>query len=134
MKKNELTILGAKNNGEIFSTFEVTDKETGKKLYKAMSTNDKLGDMIGEVIAIKDVITEPVISKDENTGEEKLLTRIIIIDNNDNAISTCSQGIFNSLAKIFKIFGEPREWDEPIEVKISQINVKNNRIYTLEMM
>ena len=125
------SITEAKNNGEMFTTFEINTVEDGKKLYNATNTDKKLSVIIGQTIKIIDVITEPVTTKDRETDEIISLTRVVIITSTGDAYSTCSTGIFNSLKKIFSIFGMPQRWDEPLSVKVNQINSGNNRIFTL---
>lgn len=128
------TLSEAKNNNEVFTTFDVNTVEDGKKLYKATNTTKRLSEIIGQTIKIVDVIAEPVTTKDKETDEIKSLTRMIIITDSSDAYSTCSTGIFNSLKKIFSIFGMPSDWSEPLMVKVSQINNSNNRIFTLDIV
>lgn len=129
---NELT--GVIERNTMFCSFEAVTPEDKKKLFNAMNSSENaLGDHIGETIAVKDVFCETVTIVREETGEKIIAPRIVLIDEKGNTFNSTSFGIFNSLKKLMQVFGVPT-WHEPVKVKVKQLNRNGNRVYTLEVV
>ena len=124
--------------GNFFCT--IKDDGTRKSkvaIYNAINmTEDSLADHINEVLEITDVIAFPVSLVDENTGEVFQALKTILIDKNKKSYGAVSQGITNSLSRIFSIVGMPPWTDEPIKMKIKQIKTRNgdNKVNTIELV
>lgn len=129
---NELT--GVVERNTMFCSFEAVTPEDKKKLFNAMNSSENaLGDHIGETIAVKDVFCETVTIVREETGEKIIAPRIVLIDEKGNTYNSTSFGIFNSLKKLMQVFGVPT-WHDPVKVKVKQLNRNGNRVYTLEVV
>lgn len=129
---DELTGVAERNT--MFCSFVAETPEDKKKLYNAMnSSENKIADHVGEVIAIKDIFCETVTIIKEDTGEKVVAPRIVLIDDKGATYNSTSFGIFNSLKKLMQVFGVPT-WNEPVKVKVKQINRNTNRILTLEVV
>ena len=107
--------------------------EAGREAYyKCITDCDaRVSEMINRVIMVKDIYSAKVRAKDTETGEYKILTRVVLIDT-DGCTYTCSSaGVVNSLNAIFRMFGNPT-WPEGKPLMVKQKTLKNgNSILTL---
>lgn len=126
------------NPGEEMFCSVVADSRAGKiRLANAINNaNEKLIDHINEEIKVTDVIAYPVDLVDEETGELFTTLRIVLIDINNNAFACVSQGITNSLKRIFAIVGMP-PWTgkEVLTVipRLQKTRTKDNKVMILEV-
>lgn len=107
------------------------------EIYNAISGSDnKLADHINEVIEAVDIAAHPVTMTDEKTGEILTVLRTVIVDKKGVAYSAVSQGITNALSRIFAIVGKPSWKDEPVKMKIKQVQTRNdtNKVLTIELV
>lgn len=112
-------------------------RESQIKIYNAIaSAEKKIADCINEVIEVVDVAAHPVTLCDENTGEVITVLRTILIDKKGVAYAAVSQGITNSLSRIFGIVGQPSWKNEPVKMKIRQVQTRNdnNKVLTIELI
>lgn len=102
-------------------------------LYNVMSNPEhKVGDFINKKIMLKDVYVESIEVADEDTGELIVVPRIVLIDDKGKSYQAVSKGVFSSLSRLIKVFGEPT-WEEPIPVVVRQINLKRGSMLSLEV-
>lgn len=115
-------------------SFTADSKEEKVKLYNAMSNpTKKMKEVIGQTILAKDVFCEMITMTDEKTGEVTTAPRVVIIDKDGNSYQAVSYGIFNSLKRIFQVFGVPT-WNEPLSVRVKQLSSGKNIVLTLEVI
>ena len=148
MTNNELTVMDnasvdlveqLKNpNGKFFCSIQDDGtRKTKVAIYNAINGADEsLGEHINEVLEIVDVVAHPVTLVDEETGEINEVLRTVLIDKNGKAYTAVSEGVTNSLARIFSIIGMPSWKDEPVKMKLKQIKTRNgnNKVNTLELV
>lgn len=106
-------------------------------IYNAISSAEKkIADCINETIEVVDVAAHPVDLLDENTGEVLTVLRTILIDKKGVAYAAVSQGITNSLSRIFSIVGQPSWKNNPVKMKIKQVQTRNdtNKVLTIELV
>lgn len=109
-------------------------------IYNAVNSADEsLADHINETLDIVNVLAYPVTLTDEETGEIFDALRTVLVDKHGKAYTAVSQGITNSLARIFSIVGSPENgaWEkEPVKMKIKQIQTRNgnNKVNTIELV
>ena len=102
-------------------TAETAEEKT--TLYNAMNNpQNRVKDCINETIALKDVFVEVVHCVNRETGESVAAPRVVFIDDNGIGYQCVSTGVFSALKKLFAVFGEPRTWDRPVNIKIKQLN------------
>lgn len=133
-KKNE--ILDGINTAttSIYSSFVAESNNDKAKLYNALNSPEvRIADHIGKEINVKDVIIEPVEIVDEKTGEVRTTPRVTLIDVNGHTYTATSYGIYNSLKRIFGLYGSPT-WEEGIPVRVRQLTNGANRIFTLDIV
>lgn len=124
------------NNGSspMFCSMTANSEEEKIRLFNIMNSPEfKLADYINMEIEVRDVIVEPVdVANDD--GEIIKAPRIVLVDKDGKAYQCVSNGVYSSLSKMFKIFGNPT-WEKPKKVKVKQINKSGNRsVITLEML
>ena len=124
---NSLSIL-MNPNDEFYCSIEDNGSRQSKiAIYNAINNvDDEVANHINETFEIVDVAAHHVTIIDETTGEEINAVRVILIDKNGVSYSATSQGIFNSLTKIFGIVGMPSWKDEPVKMKFKQVKTRNN--------
>ena len=128
-------------NGKFYCS--ITNDGTRKSqiaIYNAINSADEsLSDHIGEVLEIVDVVAHPVQIADEITGEIVDCLRTVLMDKNGKSYTATSQGITNSLARVFSLVGMPDDgaWQkEPVKMKIKQVKTRNgnNKVNTIELV
>lgn len=96
----------------------------------------RISDKINEVIFMKDVYIETLMMKKKDDkgvefGEAYPVPRIVIFDHKGESYQAVSVGLYSALSKIIASFGKPT-WEDPIAVKIKQLNRKDRKMLTLE--
>ncbi|UWF80057.1 MAG: Single-stranded DNA-binding protein [Bacteriophage sp.] len=133
-KKNEILDGINTATSSIYSSFVAESNDDKAKLYNALNSPEvRIADHIGKEINVKDVIIEPVEIVDEKTGEVRTTPRVTLIDVNGHTYTATSYGIYNSLKRIFGLYGSPT-WEEGIPVRVRQITNGANRIFTLDIV
>ena len=133
-KKNEILEGINTATASIYSSFVAQSNDDKAKLYNALNSPEvRIADHIGKEINVKDVIIEPVEIVDEKTGEVRTTPRVTLIDVNGHTYTATSYGIYNSLKRIFGLYGSPT-WEEGIPVRVRQITNGANRIFTLDIV
>ena len=94
--------------------------------------DERLSDHINQVLLIKDVYMEKVDMVNEETGEISECPRIVLVDADGVSYQAVSFGVFNALKRIFQVFGKPT-WEEPIKMKVIQINRKEKKMLSLDV-
>ena len=84
---------------------------------------------------VKDVYCEIVDcavkdEKGELTGEVNKAPRVVLIDSDGKSYQCVSTGVFNSLKRLFGVFGYPT-WVRALPCKVKQISVGTRQILTL---
>ena len=106
-------------------------------IYNAINSADKsLAEHIGEVLEVTNVIAHPVRLADEVTGEIIESLRTVLITKDGTSYTAVSEGITNSLSRVFSIIGMPPWNDEPVKMKVKQVKTRNgnNKVNTLELV
>ena len=118
----------------IYCSFIAESNNDKAKLYNAINSPEvRIADHIGKEIVMRDVIIEPVEIVDEKTGEVRITPRVTLIDVNGHTYTATSYGIYNSLKRIFGLYGSPT-WEDGIPVRVRQITNGANRIFTLDIV
>lgn len=128
-------------NGKFYCSIQDDGTRASRvAIYNAVnSVQERVADHINEVLEIVNVVAFPVKLVDEKTGEMNDCLSTVLIGKNGKTYGATSQGIANSLSRIFSIVGMPDNgaWEtEPVKMKIKQINTRNgdNKILTIELV
>lgn len=112
------------NQRNMFCSLDLEEQENKVKLYNATEQCDVLlNDIVGQTIEIKDVYIEEYETVDKETGEVKNKFRTILFGSDGKTYASGAYGIYNSLRKIFTIFGDPTQW-ESLKLKIYKRKTK----------
>ena len=134
MNVNELATLN-QSETVAYCSCALETMEDKKRIYKATGSEaQRISDMVNMEISFCDVFVEPVECVNKETGLVTSAPRVVLIDQDGNGYVSVSVGIYNSVKKIFALFGTPDRWTEPITVKVGQITKGQNRILTLELV
>lgn len=104
----------------MFCSVDNSTREGQMIIYNAInSPTGRLGDMIGKIINVKDVIAEPTVIYNEEQVPIETIRLTLITD--DNKSYTCvSTGIYNAVKKLIAVFGMPT-WTDSLPLEIKQI-------------
>lgn len=137
---NNLTLMNNESQMEsnMYCSLVPSNTEESKVLFNATNNPDmRIKDCINQQIAVKHIFCEIVSmeKEDEETGEisHNPTPRVVLIDENNKAYQSMSFGIYRSVQKLIKIFGEPSTWAEPIVVTVKQVNSKDRSMLTLQL-
>lgn len=128
-------------NGKFYCS--IKDDGTRKSkvtIYNAVNSVEKrLADCINMTLDVVNIVAFPVAIADEETGEVVNCLSTVLITKDGTCYGATSQGIANSLSRIFSIVGMPDDgaWEkEPVKMKIKQVNTRNgdNKILTIELV
>lgn len=112
-------------------------RESAIKVYNAVnSKGESLTEQVGKVLEIVDIAAHPVNLTDENTGEQVEGLRVVMIDKNGKIYDAVSNGIVNSLQRIFAMpgIGQPT-YNPPLKMKVMSLKTRKGRITnTLELV
>lgn len=109
-------------------------------IYNAVNNaEESLNDHIGEVLEIVNVVAFPVDLLDEETGEMIQALQTVLVAKDGKTYKATSQGITNSIVRIFSIVGKPDNgaWEkEPIKIKVKQVKTRNgnNKVNIIELV
>ena len=101
-------------------------------LFNAMNNpENRIKECINLPINVKDVFCE-VVECQSDDGTLQKCPRIVLIDENAVGYVAVSKGVYNSIKKIFAIFGEPT-WETPLTIIPKTITKGQKQITTLEL-
>ena len=124
----------SQDNRSFYSSLSVNTPLERAKLFNAISNpSHQTSEQIGETILVTDVIVEIIDITDELTGETKQAPRVVLIDKGGETYQSVSVGVYNSIARLIQIMGEPT-WPEGLPLKVRQIQKDaTRRVITLEI-
>lgn len=125
------------NPGSLMFCSVRAETRPGKiKLYNALNTSEKLIDHINEELVVTDVAAYPVELMDEDIGEVFNALRTVLITKDNKSYACVSQGVLNSLKRIFALVGMP-PWDDKealtIVPRLQQTRNKDRKVTVLEI-
>lgn len=131
IEEQEMNIFEQGNKKPAYCSIVAETFEDKAKVFNAMSSPDeRLRDHINEVIKIKDVYCEVVECENKETGVVSEAPRVVVIDTEGKSYQCVSSGIFNSLKRLFTVFGMPT-WEQGVPCKVKQISNGERQILTL---
>lgn len=136
MKGTELSIFNRTSEETTLVGRIPRDDEEKKVLVNALSSPAaRVGDMVNLEFSLTNFYIEKTSFLNDDTGEVIEGFRTILIDDeNGMTYGTSSNGIANSLRTILTFYGMPDTWHSPLRVKVKELNIGTNRVYTLEVL
>lgn len=119
-----------------YCSFLADTPEEKRALFTAMNNPTyRLEEKINMTIMVRDVYAETVDFVNETTGEITKGIRVILIDDEGNSYGCCAMGVYSSLKKLMKVYGEPT-WLTPIPVipyTVPSRTRQNAKVLTLKL-
>ena len=139
---NELTVKNTesiKTASEVMSTgmsytdMNLSDMVTAKDFYNAVSQPDvALKECVNIPIAMTHVSIEVCEVRSEQNGDV-IAPRIVIMDKDGKSYQAVSVGVYQSLKRIFALFGTPDTWSEPLTVVPMLTSTKKGQVLSLRL-
>lgn len=125
------------NTDAMFTSLVDDGTRTSKaKIYNAISNpKHSLADFIGKQLEITDVVCHYVEMVDDNTGEVIQAPRVVFVDVNGETYQCISNGVLQSIKRIFPVVGMPSWKDEPLKLVVGQKKGRKGfKFLTLELV
>lgn len=104
----------------ISTSLSVQSKEDRDTLANALTgEDDKLANMVGKTLAVRDYVVHSVTMLDNASGEYTQGTRIVLIDPKGKRYSCVSMGVMQALRTFIGIYGVA-PWDPPLRVCVTE--------------
>lgn len=135
--ENEIVNVESERNSESsYCSIICKTNEERKYLFNALEQADVLlNDVVGTEFELKDVYIHKYEKINEETGEVEPKVRIILFDTEGKSYACGSFGIFNILRRIFEVFGTPDRWEQPLKVRVTKKDIKDNKkMLSLELL
>lgn len=116
-------------NAGIYCSMQAETQADRLAIYNAVSNSESLDDMVGKVIAITDVVIQPVEITDNATGEVRDMNRIVLICEDGKAYGCTSSGVETSIKNLFGIVGMP-PWNPAINMVPTKQQGRNGYKFT----
>lgn len=140
---NELTVKNTKsiksasevmNTGMSYTDMDLSDMVVAKNFYNAVSQPDvALKECVNIPIAMTHVSIEVCEVRSEQNGDV-VAPRIVIMDKDGKSYQAVSVGVYQSLKRIFALFGTPDTWSEPLTVVPMLTSTKKGQVLSLRLV
>lgn len=122
-------------SSKAYCTMKAEDNRARVTLYNACSSPIKLSTMINKKIKLLHVFVEVISIQSDANGVLVNCPRIVLIDENGQGYQAVSVGIYNSIKRMFAIFGDPSTWDKPHTVEVKNVDLAGGQhTFTLEVI
>lgn len=102
--------------GNYWSSLDINSYRGKAILQKALVTQDKKIDEVdGMEWVVRDMVAQYIELADEESGELRQATRLVLISPAGHMVSTVSEGAVNSFRQIIATFGRP-PWPDGLKV------------------
>jgi len=135
---NELVKLT--ETGDQYSSLVPTSREEQKLFFNAVDNpTEKLSKYINKRIKFVNVFMERIdmIERDDEgnpTGVVNSTIKTVLITPDGNGVISTSMGIARALMTMFRVFGTPDTWDEPMECIVEQVEIGKNRTFKFKVV
>ena len=125
----------------VYSSMKADTMQEKAERFNAISDpKHRIGDMINQVIWVKDVFVEIIeLARTDDKGNAILdetgapimdtAPRIVLIDKDGDTYQAVAMSVLNQLKRLFNDFGEPT-WEPAIPIEVKQRSIGTNRVYT----
>lgn len=115
-----------------FAPESVADKAV---LYNALnSSGEKLGDYVGNTVAVSNVILQGSTFIDEETGEIQKSTRLILVGPEGQIYKSTSRGMVRAAIQLMQVFGTPDQWGQPLNIQIERVQLRKGYTYNFKVV
>ena len=136
MIKNTESIKSASevmSTGMSYTDMDLSNMSIAKDFYNAVSPPDMaLKACVNIPIAMKHVSIEVCELHDDDRGDV-IAPRVVIVDEDGKSYQSVSVGVYQSLKRIFTLFGTPDSWAEPVTVVPMLTSTKKGQVLSLRL-
>lgn len=121
------------NTGMSYTDMDLSAMDTAKNFYNAVSQPDMaLKECVNIPIAMTHVSIEVCEVRSELNGDV-IAPRIVILDEDGKSYQAVSVGVYQSLKRIFALFGTPDTWKGPLTVVPMLTSTKKGQVLSLRL-
>ena len=121
------------STGMSYTDMDLSNIATAKDFYNAVSQPEmSLKECVNIPIAMSHVSVEVCEVHSEQDGVV-IAPRVVIIDKDGRSYRSVSVGVYQSLKRIFALFGTPDTWDDPLTVVPMLTSTKKGQVLTLRL-
>lgn len=128
--RDEINSLGGRAG--VLSSMKGTDQASRVAVAAAVSNSVGLSDELGKTIPVVHYIVQAVEMTDETTGEVREVPRVVFLDAEGKSHHAISGPLYRDLKTMAAIIGDPNEWTEPVNIKITEDGPKGRRYFKLQ--
>lgn len=131
-----MLVADVMNTGVGYTDMNLSDRSASAAFYNATSNPvNKLKEHVNEVLSLVHVSVECVeVSKDDAPEGKTLAPRIVLITEDGQSYVCVSVGVYQSLKRMFTLFGTPDTWTEPVKIKPVLISTKKGQVLSLNVV
>ena len=119
--------------GMSYTDMDLSDVSVAKDFYNAVSQPDMaLKECVNIPIAMAHVSIEVCELHNEENGDT-VAPRVVIVDKDGKSYQSVSVGVYQSLKRIFTLFGTPDSWKEPLTVVPMLTSTKKGQVLSLRL-
>ena len=116
----KLTDMMRGGTAGILSTIQGEGFEPKLAALAAMDSSEPISEHLKKTINVANIIVQPIVMKNEDTGEMEAQPRVIFIESNGKAYHGISNVLFRAVQNWVALLGQPKDWPEgftlPIQV------------------
>lgn len=131
MAQNELMNMTDDNNYELdfasakksYCSWNPKTQEEKVAFFNAVNSPSKrLKEMINMEVQISHIYAETIDFIDKESGEVTPGVRMVFISPDGTSYQASSKGVFSSVSKLLKIFGQPATWKKPVTIRPKEVS------------
>lgn len=126
---NDLNSMAAGQAAGFYSSITGTDFDSKLEVLNAMTDSQKIDDVLGQTIMVRNIIIQAIEMTDEETGEIKPQPRVVIIDEDGAAYAGISAPLYRDVKNWMNVLGQPSEWEGALPVKVTKEGTGNRRYF-----
>lgn len=121
------------STGMSYTDMDLSNMAVAKDFYNAVSQPDtSLKECVNIPIAMTHVSVEVCEMRSDLNGDV-IAPRVVIMDKDGKSYQAVSIGVYQSLKRIFALFGTPDTWSEPLTVVPMLTSTKKGQVLSLRL-
>jgi hypothetical protein len=121
-----------------YSSVVPETKEQKVAMFNLLNGDDEqtaaLGEHIGALLQVANVIHNPYDSLNEDTGELEYGVLTYLFTPEDQVFVTSSKSVYHTLQNVYKVWGEPTSWEEPLKFKVVKKKGREHQYTDIKIM
>lgn len=119
----------------VWVPFTPESREDLATLYNALSSKgEKLGDYVGNILEVSNIVVQGCKFTDEETGEVTSGSRLILVGPEGQIYKSTSRGMLRAAVQLVEMFGTPDQWGEPLTITIERVPLRKGYTYNFKVV